>query len=573
MPFAQKLIALADSTCSIALGLVEADSVTVALPDDLRLLRPPERGPSGWTATVAAGGRRTAHREATVTARIGGQAVTEIVATRIFGRRELFLCVVTTSNFHWGFAPQNLADLDAGHGSIDGDPLVHHGHAYASSRYMAQGAHAAGLPVTWVIDGVVAEHAAAELTAFHRQHGDDLALMPSSLWYGNSINFNLERSPAQAERVLRGTSDTIVNACAAQGWRPELTVAGIDQWVGSLGTSWIAAARAMGLRGVWGMAFDHASCDGSMFHEGCPWDAYRVSADNFRFPGAGPGPWAFPWTSRDLVNAMLDYPTRSVWYSTDPDDIEHCGIRAAQPDYFDRLIRHYSGNLGTSDFACFVVHNEDHDAHRTWAQAYLERFYQHLPPGTVPATLDEVARWLDLRFADGSHPAQLLELDDPLTCHAQVVATLTSTTSRGGQGNDFVPPACWTSLDGHNPSVVCQYDLSSRWMAQQGRRVPDQYIDYTRRDGFSETGATPKELLPVLSAWSERDEGSHVAVSFQADRPFARLPLLFWHRPDLRGERSLPHVEVVHVDVVVGANTVRVPKRQAAPVTLPGAAG
>lgn len=552
MSLLQKVILVADGEHDVLIADRDVAALeVVSLPADIALVARPERTEAGWRVRLRAAARRLDYRLAVM--RVDG--VEARVPTRIFGAKELFLCVTTTSNFHWGHSPQRVAEMEARGGGwwdLQGDPVVFNGHAYPSSRFMAAGAHQFGLPVTWLIDGNVAETAHAEIAGWHFAHGDDVGILPSSYFFHNAVNYNTDRSATEAQAVWETTRGRIQRALAQSGWRMWPVVGGVDQWVGSLGSNWIAAGAAAGLRAFWGICHDHETCDGSVYHEGAPWEPYRINPANFRYPDpAGNGPWAFPWTARDLCNSFLEYPGASCVYSTDPDDITGGGILANQPDYWDRLVRAHLDSLPHSDFSCLVIHNEDHDAHRLASEAYLEQFYARLPAEVAPATLEEVRQWLELRFPPGTHPSQLLEIPDPLTCHDAVAAKRISYPRA-----TWSPPAHWKSVAGHNPTVLCYYGADARWVVVEAERVPRQYIDYTAPARFQETGASPKTPVPQLTDWRETGDGR---VRFVANREFRRLPIVWWDRPDVRGHRQTQRARIVFADVVRGHNEIILP--------------
>lgn len=559
----QKIICLENRTNLVRVAFPSVTGVdVVSTPEDLRMRGGPRHTENGWFLEIAAGPRRTGYRPLVLAAEQDGVRVTMTVPTRIFADKECFFCLTTTTNFHWGFAPDRMQEADAMEkaewdGVIMGDPLVFHGHDYAASRFMAEGGHRYGLPMTWLMDGMTAEVGAAEIARWHQEYGDDVAVLPASYFFKNPVNYNTTKTQAETTAVLRHTRERVEAAFAGQGWHLRPTVCGMDQWVGAVGTQWMAAGRALGFRGIWGTAFDHETCDGSMYSEGCPWDAYRTRPDNFRYPDTAAGSlWGLPWTTRDLVNAFLEYPNSSTRYSTDPDDIKGCGIMDAQTDYWDRLLAGMLDNLATCDFQCFLLHNEDHDAHRVRSQTYLAGFFSRLPAAVVPATLEEVTQWLDLRFGNGAHPRQLLELPDPLTCHDAVEASMRANP----WVQAYAPPAHWKSVDGHNPSVLCYYDATCRWFAVLGERLPRQYIDYMATDTFTETGTSPKACLPRLSDWRETRQCASgqtvLRVSFTADCAFPSLPLIWWDRPEIPAALATEHCRILLCDVMPGENVL-----------------
>ena len=561
----QKIVCLENRSNRVRVAFPEVAAVMVlSTPGDLRVSGAPQCTPDGWVLELVAGPRRTGYLPLVLAAVQDGARVTLEVPTRIFAEKECFFCLTTTTNFHWGFAPDRMQMADAMSAPkwddvIMGDPLSFHGHDYAASRHMAEGGHRFNLPMTWLMDGTTAQVGAAEIARWHQTYGDDVGVLPPSYFFKNPVNYNTTKTQAETTAVLGHTRDRVEAAFAGQGWHFRPTVYGIDQWVGGVGTQWLAAGRALGFRGIWGTAFDHETCDGSMYSEGCPWDIYRTRPDNFRYPDTAAGSlWGLQWTTRELVNSFLEYPNSSTRYSTDPDDIKACGIMDAQADYWDRLLAGMLANLATCDFQCFLLHNEDHDAHRAWSQEYLAGFFSRLPAAVVPATLEEVTQWLDLRFRNGEHPRQLLELSDPLTCHDAVAASL----GANPWIKDYAPPAHWKSVDGHNPSVLCYYDATCRWFAVQGDRIPRQYIDYAAANTFTETGTSPKARLPQIGNWREEqrtEEGKRILrVTFMADCAFSRLPLIWWDEPEIPAALATARCRVLLRDVTPGENRIEV---------------
>ncbi len=550
----QKLILVEHKSQTIRLCGPEAEQLTVTnCPKDIELAGQPIREEKGWLITLRANSRRTAYLSLTVELRMSGETRLQDIPTRIFGMKEHFLCMVTTSNFHWGYNPSKVKEIERTgeprlH-NVYGDPVMCHGHALDSSIYMAEGCHQYEAPVTWLIDADVAQAGAELLSGWHQAYGDDVGVLPSSFFHHNPVNYNVDSTVEDTARMLRHHREAIKVAMSRQGWLMHPRILGVDQWVGGIGSSFLQAAKELEFGAIWGICFDHETCDSSMYHEGAPWDAYRLREDNFRYPTADSGAlWAFAWTSRDLVNSFLEYPGASVYYSTDPDDIRVAGIMEHQEDYWTRIHEDFVGNAH-NDFTCFVIHNEDHDAHRESSQRYIGHYLSRLPEGVVAATLEEVRQWLELRYPHGQHPSQLLELADPLTCHDAVAAV----RHKGS------PPAHWGQTDGHNPGVLCYYGADSRWMAREGERTPAQYIDYGATVGFAETGTSPKKPIPMLTDWQETrmttsEGGEALSVSFTADLEFSRLPLTWWDRPELAGDSYTARTVICYADVVEGRN-------------------
>lgn len=562
MTLQQKIICIENRRQTIPLAGPATESVSiVSPPPDIKDLGKPVKTDKGWIIEVEAGSRRLTYSPLKVSVEEKGAKTEHSIPSRIFGTREHFLCFTTTTNFHWGHDPGRVAEMEAigeDWTALFGDPLCFHGHAYSSSRFFAEGVHSKGFPMTWLLDGEVAKAGASEISRWHQTHGDDVGLLPASYFFEGTVNYNTTKTLDQTTAALQATHDAVCRTFAAAGWPLQTQILGVDQWVGSLGTNWIKAAARLGLRGVWGICHDHETCDTSVYHEGAPWEPYRMQPDNFRYPSNDPAHlWAFPWTSRDLCNSFLHYPGSSVWFSTDPDDIKGCAIMDNQPDYWNRLLENHRRSLPHSDFICTVIHNEDHDAHRVWSQNYILNFLDQLPKDSVvPATLQEVLLWLDIRYADGSHPSQLIESADPLTCHDAIHKSL---SENQWVKDNWKPHGYWKSKNGHNPSVICSYSQSSRWYAVENEPLPRQYIDYTRPVEFSETGVSPKAKLPTLTGWKETlsSDGKELTVEFSSDIPFTKLPLVFWGKTNVQTDIQTRTSNIVFHDVMAGPNSLR----------------
>ncbi len=211
-----------------------------------------------------------------------------------------------------------------------------------------------------------------------------------------------------------------------------------------------------------------------------------------------------------------------------------------------------------------MVHDEDHDIWRPDLLEPMRAFLSRVPRDrVVPATLEEVTQWLELRFADGSHPANLVEAADPLRCHEWMADMRRDLVENSPDFCTNVSwtmpqPAHWQTVDGHNPTVLNYYDADCRWSVKEGENTPMQYIDYRKSTGLDPTGLVPKEPVPVLTGWQEETisrSGSPVLqVRFHSDIPFYRLPLVFWDRPEIRGDLRTARARVVFLDVTAGAN-------------------
>lgn len=159
--------------------------------------------------------------------------------------------------------------------------------------------------------------------------------VPWQEWEGDGLTHHGINYPASRQMA----------ELAQQGMHVHPLVAGVDQFVGSFGSHWAAAARANGFRGFWGTCFDHATCDSSCHHEGLPWDGYRISRQYFRYPEPGTDSmWGYTWTVYDLCNSFLEYPSSGAFYNAEGSLIHsfpsNIGWTAPQPPHWKSVDGH-----------------------------------------------------------------------------------------------------------------------------------------------------------------------------------------------------------------------------------------
>jgi hypothetical protein len=454
----------------------------------------------------------------------------------VFRPREFFLCMALSSNHHVGFDPYGYL---FGGGPED---LELEGDAWPKLRQLERMCHLRNLPVTWLIDDRVARKAAADISRWRLAHGDEYGIMPPSRIHHNAVNYNTERTVEETlqfvghcksatEQCFDFFSDTIA----------------VDQFVGSVGTPFVEAARALGATAVWGMGFDHRTCDTSMFHRGCPWDTYRASGRNYRIPsGDGPGPWMFQWTTRDAMLSLRspdDGPSGAVIFSTDPDDMRNSHIMFEQPDYWHDLLLAYRANFpataapangGLNDYFCFLIHQEDHDCHHPENADLLRRFLDTTQGEATPATIGEVAQWLSLRYGADRHPAQALWMPDVLRCHDRVAWYA-----------GVHKPHDWPAGTATYPPAILYYDELMMWCASEGDPLPWRFFDYAARLPVAESEVYPEHDLRREVRITEQAavlDGSRLVLraSVQAPPLQAPVPVIFWRLLGDKHARRVP---------------------------------
>ncbi|MCX7717014.1 MAG: hypothetical protein N2111_01240 [Candidatus Sumerlaeaceae bacterium] len=497
-------------------------------------------------------------------ARLQVNGVPREVPVAVFRPREFFLCLVLSSNHHVGFDPYGYL--------FGGGPenLVLEGDAWPKLRQLERMCHMRNLPVTWLIDDRVARKAAADISRWRTEFGDEYGVLPPSRIHHNAVNYNTERSAAETLDLLEHCKS------ATESCFDFFTdTIGVDQFVGSVGGHFTEAARDLGACALWGMGFDHRTCDTSMYHRGCPWDTYRASLRNYRIPAnGGPGPWMFQWTTRDAMLSLRspdDGPGGAVIFSTDPDDMRNSRIMFEQPDYWSDLLSAYRANFsagpahagdGLNDYFCFLIHQEDHDCHFPENADLLRRFLDATAGQTTPATIGEVAEWLSLRYGADSHPAQALWMPDLLRCHDRVVWYA-----------GVRKPADWPAGGETYPPAILYYDSSAMWYVSDGEPLPRRFFDYGAQHPVAETDVYPERDLRrevTVTLYNIAFQGAHLVLQAAVTAPdlTAPVPVVFWHvlgdalaRPSPERRRQALLIRdsvVVFVPVRNGAGTTTV---------------
>lgn len=444
---------------------------------------------------------------------------TLLIPTVVFKTREFFLSMVISSNFHYGFDPENMI-----RGGND-DSLRHVcGHGFKKTcRTLEPLYHKYGLPVTWLVDPEAARDGKGEFEHFHHTFGDDYGVMPTSYFHHNSKNFNRDNTVDETVAMLKKAIEGV-----EESFDYYTDIVGIDQWVGGVGKNFVKACEILGKKGIWGLGYDHFTCDTSMFHRGCPWDMYKPDRENIKIPCSYSSDlWGFQWTTRDIINTVHT-PTGasgSVIFSTDPDDIRPTNIMQSQRDYYTRMLREYRDNMKYNDYFVFLVHQEDHEAHIEEDNLYLENFIRDVIEDVTPATLQEIIMWLNIKYAKDEHPSQVLYLEDPLTCQEEVLWV------RG----DVVKPDDWASYNGKYPPHGAFYNRDYQIILKKPDRRPYRVYNYKAAYNIMETDSYPEERYPDIEIIDEKLEKQGEAWMYTAklysDEECESYPLVIWDLP------------------------------------------
>jgi hypothetical protein len=501
------------------------------------------------------------------------------IPMRIFGDREFFVVFVLQSNVHEEWNPRDMRGFYINDPKLNkhserrkmgllGPGIKNHAFLHhigdeeelskmpPEFRYkpLESILHGHGFPITWLIDQTVALSFRDYFIKWHQNYRDTMGYLPPSYTYHNTTNYNTAKSLEETIAFLHQVR-TEWDAAFSQNPTAPLPIyarfCGIDQWVGSVGTNWIDAAETEGLEGIWGMGWDHRSCDTSMFHRGAPWNAYKPSKTQFRCVKPSDQKrtiWAFQWTVRDLVNTLPLSPFGSVCFSTDMDDIRGQKILYLEqsPTYFWKLLQEYHQAMVQQDFGHFIflIHQEDHDAHFKDNNEFMERFASELKEAIVNgakitlATLEEITAWLNLRYAPEENNWQYIEVHDPLKVEtrAAIQEKYFHTVARIYDPEDEeeieailnqVYPA-----DKNLPTTAAYFDETCLWLTQCPRHLPNQYYDYKDPNTIEtkEDGELPMIELPQISNLVEEFSEKGYHLQFTASKAVKRIPWTIWLR-------------------------------------------
>ncbi|MBN2089908.1 hypothetical protein JW964_09845 [candidate division KSB1 bacterium] len=455
------------------------------------------------------------------------------IQSRVFGEKEFFICLVISSNIHYGWDPaatEQYRNRNEPNWTIFQDERQGKD-AFVHTQHLEPVFHKWNTPITWLFDDTVAMKAINSLKNWYRQYGDDYGLLPRSYFHHNFRNYNTQISLAQTIEILTLLRDSVQEIFIENQFPYYTRIMGVDPWIGSIGTNFIKAAAEIGLEGIWGMGYDHHATNTSTYHRGAPWDVYKPLSTNFRVPGLQANPWLFQSSTRDILNAAYFSPNGAKIFGTDANELWQNLIHQFQPDYFARLALNYKKNLLYNDYFVFIVHQADHEAYRTETNQIFENFLDQVHPDNLFATMEEIVAWLNLKYQSNSHPSQILELEDSLTCHQQ----LRDAANPGLVSKELGAHPLW----GNQPDLVhlAYYGLEHLWIARFPELIPFIYYDYTHCDRytFSESGALPLEKLPqvllIQQNWIKNNQKMRLELTLESDLEFNNLPWIIWNPP------------------------------------------
>ncbi len=462
------------------------------------------------------------------------------VPVRTFTDREFFLVFCLQANFHLGTSHDG--NVNPWFACLFDDTLVNGGTLPYTPLERVY--HEKGIPVSWIIDPKVAEGMASKIIQWNRQFGDTYSVIPSSYGDESKVNYNIDRGITDAKKLLKASFDGVVAAFRGQGFSRYPNVAGVDAWLGSVGSNFVRAAVELGFKGLWGLAWDEDNAETSMFHVGAPWDAYKPSKYQFRIPARKNERFElflFQSSTRDLVNSLHLSPRGSSLFTTSPSGLKKSMIlEQKKPNYLMEVFFNYFKNQRYNDYFVFIVSQDDHDACNEDYNRYLNDFLVVLmedkPPSIVFATLDEVAQWLSIKYPDNAVPSQVLELDDPLVpktreafrrVHSEIIAQIHDPLDDEDLAKIIVEHFPSSRL----PTHVAFFDRDFLFLGYKPYHLPVQVYDYRNQENWSqpEDGKYPPALLPRINLVDEVSTDMSYQITIVSDKFYTKLPWIAWN--------------------------------------------
>lgn len=208
-------------------------------------------------------------------------------------------------------------------------------------RALADVMHPRGVPVTWIVSPESAAIAREALTAWHKEHGDDIAvqLPPLTGTYAEKKAY-LEERRAAVRRILPWSEATLAGDVHCD---PEI----------------VRLLAETGFEGIWGFCWEQIEVD-DITDRGCPWGFYYMDpADRLR-PAAQRSVVAIPWLSHDLLKAY--HCGYAPLYTNDPNDVARTGVCSWEnAAYWDAFLDNYHNNTRYNERVFLLQHQEAHE--------------------------------------------------------------------------------------------------------------------------------------------------------------------------------------------------------------------
>lgn len=318
-------------------------------------------------------------------------------------------------------------------------------------RLLADTLHPHGVKITWMVSPESARIAAPELTRWHHDFGDDVAV------HTPELSGTLENKKAQ----MSACRDAVGKALP---WA-SLTIAA----AGHQDPEIAAVLEDTGFQGLWGFCWEQIEVDG-ITDRGCPWGFYYMDRGQRLRPADGRGVIGMEWTARDLLKSF--HSGNPCIYSTDPNDVARSGLCSwEQIDYWKAMADNYRRNTRYNEHVFLLQHQEAHEMERTeLSQCYtpedireaavmLDQFVRHIKDSARMMTMPEAAAFYRSHYAETVSSYMLWE-DTPIPHHN--------------------PDYGWGTPVGPWPKTFLFYDRAAQMMFIEGKAEPVCIRNYAR---------------------------------------------------------------------------------------------
>ena len=335
-------------------------------------------------------------------------------------------------------------------------------------RRLAETLHPHGVKITWLVSAESARLAADDLTAWHNEHQDDVAVMfPENLFPDQTKgSYDEKKTALSAERegIQKALPWAKCSICACGHQEPQITRM-LDE---------------LGFEGVWGFCWEQIDVD-QITDRGCPWGFYFMDRDQRLRPAQGTGPVGMEWTARDLLKSF--HSGNPCLYATDPNDVARGGICSWENiDYWKSIADNYLRNTRYNEHVFLLQHQEAHETERAdgWlcyteedireSLIMMDEFLKHLKNKIRIMTLHEAATLYRENYEHTASSYMLWE-DAPIR-----------------RPNLDYP---WSTPWGPWPKTFLHYDRGAQMMFIQGKVEPVCVRNYARPYAYGEFFAEP----------------------------------------------------------------------------------
>ena len=342
--------------------------------------------------------------------------------------------------------------------------------ALKGMRLLADTVHPHGVPVTWLVTPDSARVAARELTMWHDEYGDDVAVAPPEL--SLSIVDTKPEYTTRRDRLARLREEI----------RRTLPWAECTVGSGHTDPEIVRMCEEVGIEGMWGLCWEQIDVD-DISDRGCPWGSYYMHQEDRLRPAEGRSLLSFEWTARDLLKSF--HSGYASLYSTDPNDVARSSLCSWEDiRYWEGLADNYIRNTRYNDHVFMVQQQESHemeiaDGWRCYTEediresaVMLDAFLRYIRPRAVVKTLPEVVRLYRERY-DRTPSSYMLWEDSPVPHRPN---------------SDYN----WNSCVGPWPKTFLFFDREAQMMFVDGKVEPQCIRNYHLPWQYGEFYAEPR---------------------------------------------------------------------------------